>query len=86
MAMVIDDRSEVWENRDQPQVHAVPPFTPYYAPQAQDFSLGGGYAPLRALAVRIPSTIEFHKGALDFSINRAASSGCPSNKDLFLSF
>lgn len=35
MAMVIDDRSKVWEDRDQPQVHVVPPFTPYYAPQAE---------------------------------------------------
>ncbi|KAK4755431.1 hypothetical protein SAY87_009188 [Trapa incisa] len=35
MAMVIDDRSNVWEDRDQPQVHVVPPFTPYYAPQAE---------------------------------------------------
>ncbi|KAK4759412.1 hypothetical protein SAY87_022543 [Trapa incisa] len=35
MAMVIDDRSSVWEDKDQPQVHVVPPFTPYYAPQAE---------------------------------------------------
>lgn len=35
MAMVIDDRSKVWEDKDQPRVHMVPAFTPYYAPQAE---------------------------------------------------
>ncbi|KAF7835111.1 RNA polymerase II C-terminal domain phosphatase-like 2 [Senna tora] len=35
MAMVIDDRSKVWEDKDQPRVHVVPAFTPYYAPQAE---------------------------------------------------
>ncbi|RVX06011.1 RNA polymerase II C-terminal domain phosphatase-like 2 [Vitis vinifera] len=35
MAMVIDDRLKVWEDKDQPRVHVVPPFTPYYAPQAE---------------------------------------------------
>ncbi|KAL5550325.1 hypothetical protein UlMin_000501 [Ulmus minor] len=35
MAMVIDDRLKVWEDRDQPRVHVVPAFTPYYAPQAE---------------------------------------------------
>ncbi|XP_056170737.1 uncharacterized protein LOC115693551 [Syzygium oleosum] len=35
MAMVIDDHSKVWEDRDQPRVHVVPPFAPYYAPQAE---------------------------------------------------
>ncbi|MBA0753785.1 hypothetical protein Gogos_021764 [Gossypium gossypioides] len=35
MAMVIDDRSKVWEDKDQPRVHVVPPFAPYYAPQAE---------------------------------------------------
>ncbi|KAJ7942555.1 RNA polymerase II C-terminal domain phosphatase-like [Quillaja saponaria] len=35
MAMVIDDRSKVWEDKDQPHVHVVPAFTPYYAPQAE---------------------------------------------------
>ncbi|XP_028787966.1 RNA polymerase II C-terminal domain phosphatase-like 2 [Neltuma alba] len=35
MAMVIDDRSKVWEDRDQPRVHVVPAFTPYYAPLAE---------------------------------------------------
>jgi hypothetical protein len=33
--MVIDDRSKVWEDKDQPRVHVVPAFTPYYAPQAE---------------------------------------------------
>ncbi|XWS67221.1 hypothetical protein CRYUN_Cryun05aG0269200 [Craigia yunnanensis] len=35
MAMVIDDRSKVWEDKDQPRVHVVPPFAPYFAPQAE---------------------------------------------------
>ncbi|CAL9177164.1 unnamed protein product [Musa hybrid cultivar] len=35
MAMVIDDRLQVWDDKDQPRVHVVPPFTPYYAPQAE---------------------------------------------------
>ncbi|PKA56381.1 RNA polymerase II C-terminal domain phosphatase-like 2 [Apostasia shenzhenica] len=35
MAMVIDDRLQVWDERDQPRVHVVPAFTPYYAPQAE---------------------------------------------------
>ncbi|XP_059462490.1 RNA polymerase II C-terminal domain phosphatase-like 2 isoform X2 [Corylus avellana] len=35
MAMVIDDRSKVWEDKDQPRVHVVPAFTPYFAPQAE---------------------------------------------------
>ncbi|XP_017418761.1 RNA polymerase II C-terminal domain phosphatase-like 2 isoform X2 [Vigna angularis] len=35
MAMVIDDRSKVWEDKDQPRVHVVPAFTPYYSPQAE---------------------------------------------------
>ncbi|CAA0836297.1 RNA polymerase II C-terminal domain phosphatase-like 2 [Striga hermonthica] len=36
MAMVIDDRLKVWEDKDQPRVHVVPAFTPYYAPQAEN--------------------------------------------------
>lgn len=39
MAMVIDDRCKVWEDKDQPRVHVVPAFTPYYAPQAEVQSL-----------------------------------------------
>lgn len=35
MAMVIDDRLKVWDDKDQPRVHVVPAFTPYYAPQAE---------------------------------------------------
>nr|AXY97457.1 Carboxyl-terminal domain (ctd) phosphatase-like 2 [Populus tomentosa] len=35
MAMVIDDRLKVWEDMDQPRVHVVPAFTPYYVPQAE---------------------------------------------------
>ncbi|KAK2989555.1 hypothetical protein RJ640_023555 [Escallonia rubra] len=37
MAMVIDDRMKVWEDKDQPRVHVVPAFTPYYAPQQREF-------------------------------------------------
>ncbi|KAG9134140.1 hypothetical protein Leryth_004836 [Lithospermum erythrorhizon] len=39
MAMVIDDRLKVWDDKDQPCVHVVPPFTPYYAPQAETASV-----------------------------------------------
>lgn len=35
LAMVIDDRLDVWDDRDQPRVHVVPAFAPYYAPQAE---------------------------------------------------
>ena len=35
MAMVIDDRLNVWEVKDQPQIHVVPAFAPYYAPEAE---------------------------------------------------
>ncbi|KAL6840293.1 hypothetical protein ACP4OV_030103 [Aristida adscensionis] len=35
MAMVIDDRLQVWDDKDQPRVHVVPAFSPYYAPQAE---------------------------------------------------
>ncbi|XP_062226548.1 RNA polymerase II C-terminal domain phosphatase-like 2 isoform X2 [Phragmites australis] len=35
MAMVIDDRLNVWDDKDQPRVHVVPAYTPYYAPQAE---------------------------------------------------
>ncbi|GKE42705.1 RNA polymerase II C-terminal domain phosphatase-like protein 2 isoform X2, partial [Tanacetum coccineum] len=34
MAMIIDDRL-IWEGKDQPRVHVVPAFAPYYAPQAE---------------------------------------------------
>ncbi|GAB4831220.1 hypothetical protein Ancab_005231 [Ancistrocladus abbreviatus] len=35
MALVIDDRITVWDDKDQPRVHVVPAFAPYYAPQAE---------------------------------------------------
>ncbi|XP_062207499.1 RNA polymerase II C-terminal domain phosphatase-like 2 isoform X2 [Phragmites australis] len=35
MAMVIDDRLQVWDDKDQPRVHVVPAYSPYYAPQAE---------------------------------------------------
>ncbi|KAI4365120.1 hypothetical protein MLD38_021138 [Melastoma candidum] len=36
MALVIDDRLKVWDEKDQPRVHVVPAFAPYYAPQAEE--------------------------------------------------
>ncbi|KAK9064244.1 hypothetical protein SSX86_015624 [Deinandra increscens subsp. villosa] len=38
MALVIDDRLKVWDERDQPRVHVVPAFAPYHAPQAEENS------------------------------------------------
>ncbi|CAI5494915.1 unnamed protein product [Closterium sp. Naga37s-1] len=35
MAVIIDDRMNVWEERDQPRVHLVQPFAPYAAPLAE---------------------------------------------------
>ncbi|KAJ7545142.1 hypothetical protein O6H91_09G109000 [Diphasiastrum complanatum] len=35
LAMIIDDRLKVWEDKDQAHVHVVPAFAPYYAPQAE---------------------------------------------------
>ncbi|XP_059659244.1 RNA polymerase II C-terminal domain phosphatase-like 1 [Cornus florida] len=35
MALVIDDRLKVWDEKDQPRVHVVPAFAPYYAPEAE---------------------------------------------------
>ncbi|KAG0488519.1 hypothetical protein HPP92_007330 [Vanilla planifolia] len=35
MSLVIDDRLKVWDEKDQPRVHVVPPFAPYFAPQAE---------------------------------------------------
>ncbi|XP_051136119.1 RNA polymerase II C-terminal domain phosphatase-like 1 isoform X2 [Andrographis paniculata] len=35
MALVIDDRLKVWEEQDQPRLHVVPAFMPYFAPQAE---------------------------------------------------
>ena len=35
MALVIDDRLKVWDDKDQPRVHVVPAFAPCYAPQAE---------------------------------------------------
>ncbi|CAL1397941.1 unnamed protein product [Linum trigynum] len=35
MSLVIDDRLKVWDDKDQPRVHVVPAFAPYYAPQAE---------------------------------------------------
>ncbi|PNT69120.1 RNA polymerase II C-terminal domain phosphatase-like 1 isoform X2 [Brachypodium distachyon] len=40
MALIIDDRLKVWDEKDQSRVHVVPAFTPYYAPQAEaNFSI-----------------------------------------------
>ena len=38
MALVIDDRLKVWDEKDQPRVHVVPAFAPYYAPNAEVYS------------------------------------------------
>ncbi|XP_022845674.1 RNA polymerase II C-terminal domain phosphatase-like 1 isoform X3 [Olea europaea var. sylvestris] len=35
MTLVVDDRLKVWDEKDQPRVHVVPAFAPYYAPQAE---------------------------------------------------
>ncbi|XP_029126082.1 RNA polymerase II C-terminal domain phosphatase-like 1 [Cajanus cajan] len=35
MALVVDDRLKVWDEKDQPRVHVVPAFAPYYAQQAE---------------------------------------------------
>ncbi|KAK9714705.1 hypothetical protein RND81_06G113800 [Saponaria officinalis] len=35
MGLVIDDRLKVWDEKDQPRVHVVPAFAPYYSPQAE---------------------------------------------------
>ncbi|CAF2130587.1 unnamed protein product [Brassica napus] len=35
MALVIDDRLKVWDEKDQPRVYVVPAFAPYYSPQAE---------------------------------------------------
>ncbi|KAI4312128.1 hypothetical protein MLD38_036976 [Melastoma candidum] len=35
MALVVDDRLKVWDEKDQPRVHVVPAFSPYFAPQAE---------------------------------------------------
>lgn len=39
MALVIDDRLKVWDEKDQPRVHVVPAFAPYYSPQAEVHTL-----------------------------------------------
>ncbi|CAI5461507.1 unnamed protein product [Closterium sp. Yama58-4] len=35
LTVIIDDRMNVWEERDQPRVHLVQPFAPYAAPLAE---------------------------------------------------
>ncbi|XP_013604023.1 PREDICTED: RNA polymerase II C-terminal domain phosphatase-like 1 [Brassica oleracea var. oleracea] len=35
MALVIDDRREVWDEKDQPRVHVVRAFAPYHSPKAE---------------------------------------------------
>ncbi|GKV45843.1 hypothetical protein SLEP1_g52881 [Rubroshorea leprosula] len=35
LALVIDDRLKVWDEKDQPRVHVVPAFAPYHAPEAE---------------------------------------------------
>ena len=43
MALVIDDRLKVWDEKDQPRVHVVPAFAPYYSPQAEVCTIAFGY-------------------------------------------
>lgn len=47
MALVIDDRLKVWDEKDQSRVHVVPAFTPYYAPQAEVKFIACSPVPLR---------------------------------------
>jgi hypothetical protein len=47
MTLVIDDRLKVWDEEDQPRVHVVPAFTPYYAPQAEVKFIACCSVPLR---------------------------------------
>ncbi|VFQ58908.1 unnamed protein product [Cuscuta campestris] len=51
MALVIDDRLKVWDEKDQPRVHVVPAFAPYYAPQAEVVATSKGNNPSAVLCV-----------------------------------
>ncbi|KAK9131738.1 hypothetical protein Scep_011266 [Stephania cephalantha] len=66
MALVIDDRLKVWEEKDQPRVHVVPAFAPYYAPQAE----GNNAIPILCVARNVACNVrggffkEFDEGLL----------------------
>ncbi|XP_047311754.1 RNA polymerase II C-terminal domain phosphatase-like 1 [Impatiens glandulifera] len=53
MALVIDDRLKVWDEKDQPRVHVVPAFAPYYAPQAE----GNNAVPILCVARNVACNI-----------------------------
>ncbi|RDY02923.1 RNA polymerase II C-terminal domain phosphatase-like 1, partial [Mucuna pruriens] len=53
MALVVDDRLKVWDEKDQPRVHVVPAFAPYYAPQAE----ASNEAPILCLARNIACNV-----------------------------
>uniref|UniRef100_A0A1D1Y7J3 protein-serine/threonine phosphatase n=1 Tax=Anthurium amnicola TaxID=1678845 RepID=A0A1D1Y7J3_9ARAE len=66
MALVIDDRLKVWDDKDQPRVHVVPAFAPYYAPQAE----ANGAIPVLCVARNVACNVrggffkEFDEGLL----------------------
>ncbi|XP_073101362.1 RNA polymerase II C-terminal domain phosphatase-like 1 isoform X2 [Elaeis guineensis] len=66
MALVIDDRLKVWDEKDQPRVHVVPAFAPYYAPQAE----ANGNVPVLCVARNVACNVrggffkEFDEGLL----------------------
>ncbi|EHA8589795.1 RNA polymerase II C-terminal domain phosphatase-like 1 [Cocos nucifera] len=66
MALVIDDRLKVWGEKDQPRVHVVPAFAPYYAPQAE----ANGNVPVLCVARNVACNVrggffkEFDEGLL----------------------
>ena len=59
MAMVIDDRSKVWEEKDQPRVHVVPAFSPYYAPQAEVLIMSFKYSNVLSQVLLISFIYDF---------------------------
>ncbi|XP_038978339.1 RNA polymerase II C-terminal domain phosphatase-like 1 isoform X2 [Phoenix dactylifera] len=66
MALVIDDRLKVWYEKDQPRVHVVPAFAPYYAPQAE----ANGNVPVLCVARNVACNVrggffkDFDEGVL----------------------
>ncbi|CAM8996288.1 unnamed protein product [Rhodiola kirilowii] len=53
MSLVIDDRLRVWDEKDQPRVHVVPAFAPYYAPQAE----GNNATPILCVARNVACNV-----------------------------
>ncbi|PIN16319.1 Phosphoprotein phosphatase [Handroanthus impetiginosus] len=66
MALVIDDRLKVWDENDQPRVHVVPAFAPYYAPQAEENNTVPVLCVARNVACNVRSSFfkEFDDGLL----------------------